>query len=136
MENHLGAFHIVLSRVAGPLLALVLAVEAADAAPLPECSAANLRVDWTPESSAQPLEGCISPGQSSVYLFDTPLLEGPESVEVDPKGRALEVARGTHGFALSAPEDMATGETVMVRVRLAGQVSPAGVTFERLTRPE
>ncbi|MFL5356116.1 DUF2381 family protein [Archangium sp.] len=115
----------------GALLALALfagAAQAAEAPPIPRC-AATPRIDVAPDSSGQASEVCVSPNETTTFVFDSRLAAG--AVEVQPEGRLADWTPGKEGLTLHViPRgDFLPGERVKVTVRFADGEAPAGATF-------
>ena len=115
----------------GALLALALlagAAQAAEAPPTPRC-AATPRIDVAPDSTGQASEVCVSPDETTTFVFDSRLAAG--AVEVQPEGRLADWTPGKEGLTLHViPKgDFLPGERVKVTVRFADGAAPAGATF-------
>jgi len=121
----------VLPPSPGALLALALlagAAQAAEAPPIPRC-AATLRIDVAPDSTRQASEVCVSPDETTTFVFDSRLATG--AVEVQPEGRLADWTPGKEGLTLHViPRgDFLPGERVKVTVRFADGAAPASATF-------
>ena len=115
----------------GALLALALfagAAQAAEAPPIPRC-AATPRIDVAPDSSGQASEVCVSPNETTTFVFDSRLAAG--AVEVQPEGRLADWTPGKESLTLHViPRgDFLQGERVKVTVRFADGAAPASATF-------
>jgi len=115
----------------GALLALALVAGAAQAAeppPVPRC-AATPRIDLTADATGQASEVCVSPDETTTFVFDASLAAG--AVEVQPEGRLADWAPGKEGLTLHViPRgDFLPGERVRVTVRFADGAAPASATF-------
>ncbi|OJT22953.1 hypothetical protein BO221_18820 [Archangium sp. Cb G35] len=115
----------------GALLALALlagAAQAAEAPPSPRC-AATPRVDVAPDSTRQASEVCVSPDETTTFVFDSRLATG--AVEVQPEGRLADWTPGKEGLTLHViPRgDFLPGERVKVIVRFEDGAAPASATF-------
>lgn len=115
----------------GALLALALIAGAAQAAEPPPVSlcAATSRVDLAADSTAQASEVCVSPDETTTFVFDSRLAAG--TVEFQPEGRLADWAQGKEGMSLHViPKgDFLPGERVRVTVRFADGATPASATF-------
>jgi uncharacterized protein (TIGR02268 family) len=121
----------VLPPSPGALLALALLAGAAEAAepPLVPLCAATSRIDVAADSSGQAPEVCVSPDETTTFVFDASLAAG--AVEVQPEGRLADSAQGKEGLTLHViPKgDFLPGERVKVTVRFADGAAPASATF-------
>ncbi|MFL5354064.1 DUF2381 family protein [Archangium sp.] len=115
----------------GALLALALvagATQAAEPAPVPRCAATS-RIDVSADSTGQASEVCVSPDETTTFVFGSPLAAG--AVEFQPAGRLADWAQGKEGLTLHViPKgDFLPGERVKVTVRFADGAAPASATF-------
>ncbi len=115
----------------GALLALALlagAAQAAEPPPVPRCAATS-RIDLAEDSTGQASEVCVSPDETTTFVFDSRLSAG--AVEVQPEGRLADWTPGKEGLTLHViPKgDFLSGERVKVTVRFADGAAPASATF-------
>ena len=115
----------------GALLALALlagAAQAAEAPPVPLCAATS-RIDVAADATGQASEVCVSPDETTTFVFDSRLAAG--TVEVHPEGRLADWVPGKEGLTLHViPRgDFLPGERVKVTVRFADGAAPASATF-------
>ncbi len=115
----------------GALLALALlagAAQAAEAPPVPRCAATS-RIDLAADAAAQASEVCVSPDETTTFVFDSRLAAG--AVEVQPEGRLADWVQGKGGLTLHVipQENFLPGERVRVTVRFADGAAPASATF-------
>lgn len=115
------------------VLALV-AVPAAHALSLPECTA-RLRVDARVAVSTPPPVVCLSPGQDTVWRLDAALLPGPEGLVVGGDERPLPLYRSDDGFTVSLPDDFPSGVRYQMTLRFAGGETPATLPLEVVVHP-
>ncbi len=115
----------------GAFLALALiagAAQAAEPPPVARCAATS-RIDLTADSTAQAPEVCVSPDETTTFVFDSRLAAG--AVEFQPEGRLADWAQGKESLSLHViPKgDFLPGERVRVTVRFADGAAPASATF-------
>jgi uncharacterized protein (TIGR02268 family) len=81
------------------------------------------------DSSAQAFEVCVSPDETTTFVFGSRLAAG--AVEFQPEGRLADWAQGKEDLSLHViPKgDFLPGERVRVTVRFADGAAPASVTF-------
>ncbi|WP_395838200.1 DUF2381 family protein [Archangium violaceum] len=115
----------------GALLTLALIAGTTQAAELPPVGrcAATSRVDMAADSTAQAFDVCVSPDETTTFVFDSSLAAG--AVEFQPEGRLADWAQGKEGLSLHViPKgDFLPGERVRVTVRFADGAAPASATF-------
>ncbi|WNG56160.1 DUF2381 family protein [Archangium gephyra] len=121
----------VLPPSPGALLVLALlagAAQAAELPPIPRC-AVTPRIDVAPDSTGQASEVCVSPDETTTFVFDSRLAAG--AVEVQPEGRLADWTPGKEGLTLHVipKADFLPGERVKVTVRFADGAAPASATF-------
>ncbi|WP_309892687.1 DUF2381 family protein [Archangium sp.] len=115
----------------GALLALALlagAAQAAEPSAVPRCAATS-RIDVAADATGHASEVCVSPDETTTFVFDSRLASG--AVEVQPEGRLADSAQGKEGLTLHViPKgDFLPGERVRVTVRFADGAAPASATF-------
>ena len=115
----------------GALLALALVAGAAQAAeppPVPRCAATS-RIDLAADATGQASEVCVSPDETTTFVFGSRLAAG--AVEVQPEDRLADWAPGKESLTLHViPRgDFLPGERVRVTVRFADGAAPASSTF-------
>jgi uncharacterized protein (TIGR02268 family) len=119
------------------LLVLVLtagAANAAEAPRLPDCDAAQERINLPAEPDGRVYEVCISPGLGTmIVFFGTELLSAGVTLEGSERFTVMEV--GKSSLSLLPSDNVVPGERLKLTVRFVGEDAPARASFLLVAHP-
>ncbi len=119
------------------LLVLVLTAGSASAAEsprLPDCDAAQERIDLPAEPEGKVYEVCISPGLGTMFVFFAGALL-PQGVTLEGSERFTVMEAGKSSLALLPSDNVVPGERLKLTVRFVGEEAPASASFLLVVHP-